>query len=42
VLEKLRKLPELADVNTDQQNKGLQPTWSSTAPPPRGWASRRR
>ena len=40
--QKLRTLPQLADVNSDQQNNGLQATWSSTATRRRGSASRRR
>ena len=38
LLDKLRKLPELSDVNTDQQDKGLEATViidRDTARPPR-------
>ena len=43
MLAKLRKLPELRDVNTDQQNRGLAGrARRSTATPPRASASRRR
>ena len=34
LLQKLRTLPELRDVNTDQQDKGWKPRSSSTATPP--------
>ena len=34
----LEKLPQLTDVNSDQQQKGWRPIWSSTAPPRRGSA----
>ena len=30
----------IADVNADQQKRGLQAAWTSTATPRRGWASR--
>ena len=38
----LRSLPELRDVASDQQDHGLQAALTSTATPPRAWASRRR
>ncbi len=36
---RMREMPELADVSTDQQNQGLQRTWSLIAIPPRASAS---
>ena len=34
----LQDVPELDDVNSDQQDKGLEVDLKWTAPPPRGWA----
>ncbi len=43
VYERLKKLPELVDVNTDQQDKGLEDIAArSTAPPRRASGFRRR
>ena len=40
LLERLRKVPELKDVNTDQQTAGSSCAWRSIATPPRGSACR--
>jgi multidrug efflux pump len=40
MLAKLKELPELSDVASDQQVQGCAPRWSSIATPLPGWASR--
>ena len=41
MLRELRTVPIIADVNTDQQDKGFRHTCSTIAPSPRALASRR-
>ena len=38
ITDALQNVPELEDVNSDQQDKGLEWISRSTAPPPRAWA----
>ncbi|WP_258878980.1 hypothetical protein [Paraburkholderia sp. BL6669N2] len=38
LVAQMHKMPALADINTDQQDKSMQVGIESTATPPREWA----